>query len=258
MMALFFHFKIHTIYLDIGMLHLPIIYFQIIIKNWDYFYVNLETLHVTIAKLAFMFFNMLCYAISQLTVAHVYINTVLFFVTFAMIFFAKLHQIDNILRSKAALIRFAVVKSFMHHHTSTFRQVMIANRLISAMITMYMAMNFPSNLYLIMFFFVIPKSLGEEKNLGVYFFCLMLICIQLFGYLVIHVISALYTNRLHNHSKLLIQINVRRRFNALSSILKMAFYIEKFHTKRRYGYTYLNFGLITLKTFIEVIMTLAF
>ena len=140
----------------------------------------------------------------------------------------------------------------MNHHTNTFRQVMIANKLLSASLTMYMVMNFPSNLYLVMFFFVIPDNRGKENHLGVYLFCLMLISVQFVGYLIIHVVSAMYTRKLHNHSKILIQINARRRFNSLGSVLKLTFYIEKFHTHKQYGYTYFNFGLITMKTFIEV------
>ena len=103
-----------------------------------------------------------------------------------------------------------------------------------------------------MFFVVIPENRGKEKNLGVYLFCLMLISVQFVGYLIIHVVSAMYTRKLHNHSKILIQINARRRFNSLGSVLKLTFYIEKFHTHKQYGYTYFNLGLITMKTFIEV------
>ena len=230
-----------------------IIYIDIVISNWQCFYTGLTTLYVTLAKLAFMLFNLICFATSQLTIAHIYVNLIILYVTFTLIFFAKLRQVDNILKKPSrTFIRFTQVSIFMRHHTNTLRQVMIADGLISASLTMYMVMNFPANLYLIMFFFGVHNSQEEERYLGVYLFCLMLISTQLFGYLIIHLVSAMYTRKLHNHSKILLQINARRQFNSLGSVLKLTFYIEKFHTKRQYGYTYFNLGLITMKTFIEV------
>ena len=246
------------VYLDLCVFYIFFTYFEIIISNWDYFYDYWTTLHITLAKLMFMFINAICFAASQLTICHIYVNLLTFYISFTLIFFAKLYQIDNILkRSGLSSIRYAQIRSFMQHHTNIFRQVMIANRLLSSSWTMYMVMNFPSNLYLIMFFIVIPDSRGKEKNLGVYLFCLMLISVQFIGYLIIHVVSAMYTQKLHNHSKILIQINARRRFNSLGSVLKLTFYIEKFHTHKQYGYTYFNFGLITMKAFIEVILYLS-
>lgn len=230
-----------------------IFYFKHIMREWDYYYIDMETLYLTILKLGFTFVNVLCYAFSQITIAHNYGNMALFYVTFTLIFFAKLHQVDNILkRPIKSAIRFTQIAKFMHHHTNTFRQVMIANKLISALATMFMALNFPTNLYLMMFIFVLPDNRNHEKNFAIYLFCSMIVMAQLAGYLVIHVTSTMYTKKLHKHSKFMIQINMRQKFNFLGRSLKIAFYIEKFHTKKRYGYTYLNLGLITMKTFIQV------
>src|SRR5699024_5466936 len=71
----------------------------------------------------------------------------------------------------------------------------------------------------------------------------------------IHLAAALYTNRIHACGGALIRISARiarRKGLPVRSQLHLAGYIEKFHTKKRYGITYMGYGLISFKSFFKV------
>lgn len=222
----------------------------ILVQHWRYYYSDIFGLPLTILKILFCLCNVFCYALSQLTIGHIYLVLTSTYIVLMYLFFVKLKQTDDILRRNLKKFNFNLVSSFMRHHTNTFRHIMIANELIGTMNTIYMVANFPCNLYLIMFLFVMKT---EQKTFLVTIFVTMIIAQQLYGYLIVHRLSAIVTQRIHGHRKTLIHIYAHNHNRQPAKrLLRMSNYIEKFHTKKRYGYTYYNCGLITMETFIEV------
>lgn len=71
-----------------------------------------------------------------------------------------------------------------------------------------------------------------------------------------HLACAVFTRRLHRPAKRLIQISQRYRSNSFRLHLRLNGYIEKFHTKKCYGFSYGGIGLITLLSFAKVKTTL--
>src|SRR5699024_3378222 len=69
-----------------------------------------------------------------------------------------------------------------------------------------------------------------------------------------HLVAALYTNRIHKCCARLCQISAREKGlqRMLGPQLKLANYIQKFHANKRYGITYMGYGLVTFRSFFKV------
>ena len=70
-------------------------------------------------------------------------------------------------------------------------------------------------------------------------------------------LCALYIRRIHRSAPRLIYFDVRFRLRSPQAQLKLAHYVQRFHTKNQYGISYGPFGLVSLSGFVTVCDSLA-
>ena len=197
-----------------------------------------------------MEFNCFMFNMSLFVDGHLYIILLVIFALCAAVFFIKLQLIDCILRYDSNnRINFSNIKRFMQNHSMVVVDILEMNKLISRVLFAYIIGNLPLNIFLV--------TSNQYSNIGrgnklLVVFCALMIFQQMIGLIFLHLICALYTKKIHLHSKRLIGMNVKSKYPSLLAKLRVSLFIEKFHTENCYGITYFNFGLITISTFAKV------
>lgn len=239
----------NPIFLDVFFIYSQYLLWKLITDNWNYFY-QPSNLLLSAWKILFAEFNLLTFDIALGLDAHCYINMMMVFVAYTIVFFVKLNQANYVLDLALKRWRLGYVAYFMHHHTNTFRDVLEFNSRYNKQLLVYALATLPMNVFLISN--TIRNSNMGQTNSILSILSLLVVLQQLIVILILHLICALYTKKIHQHKRNLIKVDVRIRPKSIRMQLKIAAYIEKFHTKRQYGMTYFSCNLITMKTFIKV------
>ena len=138
-------------------------------------------------------------------------------------------------------------RKFTHYHTKTLLTIFDFNRFIGETVFAFMLTQFPVNTYLLM---AVTLRLYGPATTVVFgnFVAMQYVAIVFF-----HLLSAMYTNKIHQCRKALFAADVRfpAKLNLRAHALLMI-YIEKFNTKKKYGLTYGCFGLISFASFAKV------
>ena len=222
--------------------------FKILRKNWKYF--SDANLFYAAVKILFTECNCIFFIVSLFMDAHLYIILLTTFISFTTIFFIKLKQIDSLLQYRTGKrINIIRIKRFLYHHSNVVVDILGMNTFFSRVLFAYIISIMPMNIFLV--------TSSQYTNMGrgnklLVPFCAIIVSQQMIGLLLLHFTCAFYTKKIHQHSKRLIQMNIRIRHQSLQTKVKISFFIEKFHTVKCYGITYGNFALITMLTFIKV------
>ena len=131
-------------------------------------------------------------------------------------------------------------------YIKTLIYIMKANKYISKIFLAFLIVNLPINCYL---YFLLMSA-----NTVIVMIAIILVLIeQVFVILVIHWILASFNTQFDknilNLTKQFFQNNFPLKF---SFNLKMSLFIQTFHTKKKYGFTYGKFGIISMLAFTKV------
>ncbi|KAH9526224.1 uncharacterized protein LOC142597773 [Dermatophagoides farinae] len=206
---------------------------------------------VKLLRMLLFFVN--CWKISALAyfMFNVLIIVNILLVLFTYITFIKFSQIKSMLADWCKRYRYQhsrILWRFMIEHSRVFIIVCQMNRIYLPILVATILVSMPSSIYLIGTLFIKSQDRPFLQKL-IIFFMILQQWIGLFG---CHVICAFYTKKIHQSGPPdLLRANPRIKFHSLPLQLKVNHYIEKFHTKNRYGLTYAKFGLIDMRTFIK-------
>lgn len=183
--------------------------------------------------------------------------------TFSSIFFIRLSQIDQLLKSGhhsssrsssgGRAPSEARLRAFFTYHTETFRHILYANCYFGPLLFIYLVLLVPVNsAYLVL------TAVGTFNFLGTFFYANSIL-FQFLAIILFHLIAASYTSRIHRGVKQLPGIMARAASGQLSLDVKLkcAHYIFKFQGKK-YGISYseprYGFGLISMASFTKFVL----
>ena len=158
-------------------------------------------------------------------------------------------------------IRF--VRQFLCYNYHLFRFVDDVLRSYSHFFLIFLIYNWPLNLYLIGT--LMRLHITGQQNLYLESLIISVFLQECFGIFFIHYICTKYSKRIHYSIGLrqlmglttaTTMIQTTKIPSSFSSSLSMQWklmdYIEKFHTKKRYGFSYGKYGAIDISSFIRV------
>lgn len=172
-------------------------------------------------------------------------------VMMTIIFLIKFTQLDSLLSEHRLSISASDLHHFMHFHTQTLLVLVEYNRLFGHLLFSLIVFNCPQNTYLLM-----AVLLGQFGAFPV-FILLNYVLAQYVFIVLFHFLAGIYCKRIHKCRTQLYQLNATNEHNSLLSFrvkLGLAFYAEKFNTKRRYGISYGPFGLMSLASFVRFML----
>ncbi|KAI2796340.1 hypothetical protein BLOT_015894 [Blomia tropicalis] len=184
------------------------------------------------------------------------------FVSFTIYVFIRFQQVELLISQKVRnKLSFNLkLSTFMSRHTDITKHVLNFNKYYGILLFAFIVAMLPINSYI-----MIGITFGYFTQMTAIFFS----AFSTFQYMAIvgfHILAALYTNRIHQCVKRLIQIEIGRcclhwkRYLRVSSKLpiemhlKVSHYIEKFNVTKRYGITYGSFGLMSFTSFTKFIL----
>lgn len=137
---------------------------------------------------------------------------------------------------------------FMSGHNFTFQQVASFNHVCRWVLLSIMVVNIPSNAYLI-----INLTTGINTAGHLLLQQVILIANQYSLIVFIHLLAVRHSTAIHGFAINMLGRLPRLRWRSVVARLRLAHYIERFHTKpaRCYGMTYGRFGLINMATFVK-------
>lgn len=218
-----------------------------------------QTLFFSIKGILCLIFSLisgLTYNISILIFANITINVANYLAIFTFAIFHVLSGLNQLLTKNNMKIWY--MRKFMSIHTEELTTILKVNRINSIIFLAFIVLNVPINLYTVVGFMLNiynKVSLIFLTNIVIYQYN------AIFGF---HLFASIYTERIHRCSRRLTHLYVNdwphsqykgtKMIDSYVTInrLKLSNYIEKFHTEKRYGFTYGPFGLITYKTFAKV------
>lgn len=173
--------------------------------------------------------------------------------TITIILFMQLGQLNQFLSTRSIRLRARSSIQRMRIFRSKFlivlRDLFHCNQVFGRALLVYILINCPINAYVSMTLLTGKHITFWQMVLLFPFLLQQFTCI--FG---MHFVAAKYADRVHQPCKRVIHIylhNLRCRYPTRFR-LKLSHYIEAFHTKQRYGLTYGNYGLVTLKALLKV------
>lgn len=165
------------------------------------------------------------------------------------IFFLKFTQVNRLLHSSGLNNRFTLValNRFTRHHTRTLSLLFEFNRFFGSSLLVFIILNFPQNTYLLM-----AITMGQFDTFAALIFLNYVLCQYVF-IVWFHLLAAMYSERIHRCRKRLFYLSSNKRLHHLTlrGRLRLALYILKFSTCKRYGITYGPYGLMSFKSFAK-------
>ena len=202
-----------------------------------------------LANLTFALFNAYLsnYAFIRFAIINITLSVIIF--TFSLVIFTRLKQADQLLKTRSNFKESHFCK-FATFHSQTLVLVTAGNGYFGSLLMTFFLIYMPNNAYMsvqliggkypLISGFIIGNAHAFEY-------------VAAFGF---HALCSVYSSRLHRCSKLLLHlqtVNGAARLRSLPVRLKLAHYIEKFHTASRYGITYGSFcGLISYDSLCKV------
>lgn len=168
------------------------------------------------------------------------------FTVIALYIWINLYQCEQLLSGMSGLRKRTRIASFISKHNRLFVLLCAFDKNFGRPFTYSLGIQAMSSLFASNMLFAKQMVPVEQGVISLIIFHAFLIII------VAHFLFASFTKRLHRCARLLMQINLNSRSESIESKWKLASYIEKFHTKKRYGFTYAGLGLITMFSFAKV------
>ncbi|XP_075675608.1 uncharacterized protein LOC142644879 [Dermatophagoides pteronyssinus] len=186
------------------------------------------------------------------------------FITITMILFTKFQQIktkwlDRKKHVKSIKINRKIIWNIRNRIIKMLILIESIDHTYGILMFLFILFNFPMNAYLTMITIITKTKPFTEQllhqtitiNQWSYIFVFHYIAIR-FGYY-LHLPSKYFINRYYlkctkpstNRTTMMMIMNIRDR-------LQFSDWLEKFHTKKRYGLTYGRTNLITMSTFVQV------
>ena len=193
-------------------------------------------------------FNYLLFQIHVYIFAHCFIMIGLLLLIYVLVLIVKLNQLNEYIDSKA----FPLPKllCFMKLHTQAVLEIIVINGKFSTILFLYLLSSVPSNLVNVGSLILVNV---QNRQLLPFFGQLAQ---QFLHIILFHLICSSLTTKIHQNSKRLIHFKTNYKFKSFHSEWKLMLYIEKFHTKKRYGLSYHNLGLISMHSFLKVSLLL--
>lgn len=207
-------------------------------------------------------FSALLYDLMVITYGYVHTIFSSVLITTTKAVFINFEQVNGLLRTTDSVITEQKVALFVRKHAQTLMVVFGLNRFIGHLVLAFILFHLPQNTYFLMAIFFEHHQPITVIVLG------NLVALQLFIIIFFHVLCTAYSARIHRPVKTVahwaaqvqLESSVRfseRRKNEKSEIvslpfrarLKIAFFIGKFNTARRYGIHYGSCGLISFASF---------
>lgn len=200
---------------------------------------------------AFHMFNLTLLLGGMIGFAHIFILVASLATVQLAFLYIRAMQNCQLIKDTVKRFNWGNIQRFIRNDVRTFEMVFIMNQTFGKIFLAFILVNCPINAYLVMVI-----MLGKASGF-VAFVIITFGIQQVVGIFLIHLGVAYFTKQIHHSGKLLIHLIVENQHKVgdfrTKFILGRA--IHRIHTKRRYGITYGGFGLITLKTFVQVRIT---
>ena len=188
--------------------------------------------------------NYLIFMIHVYIFAHAFIMIAMLLLLYATVLFVQFNQLNMFIFTETFNVN--MLNKFLTQHTMAFLDGMLINKKFSSILFLYLLFNVPSNLL------IVGALLFVKMGVKILLPIAGQIIQQLAHMIIFHLTCATFTKKIHKHSMRLLQISARYKIKSFSCKWKLAFHIEKFHTKNKYGLSYHKYGLITLNSFLKV------
>lgn len=196
-------------------------------------------------KLAFSMFNC-CLAFGTFfLITVIYRDAIFNMVIFTMQVFRRFKRFESIYLNGGGKMTTRQANRFMSKHNETFQSVLSLNSIYRWMMLVALAISYPINAFLI-----IDTFIKSNKALAI-FINLMFLMSQFQFIVFIHLLAVMYSARIHGFTKRMLSLNCRLTWHNLVDCLRLAHYIEKFHTSKRFGLQYGCVGLVSVTAFAK-------
>lgn len=217
-----------------------------IVNRWNWLFIKLNPFQVgclIVLSGCASLHSLLVYVVSM----HLFTVLNVTFLVIAQYILVSLQQWQKILERLLEQPCSRCLNEFMINHTRLFTLLTHFDRIYGSIFVKLFLVQLISNLVAV-FRLYTSKDSSFNHNLT----NISMILFQFINVFVLHFVCALFTKRLHQCSKLLIQIHNRKLRISLSNRLRLMGYIEKYHTHKRYGFTYVGGRLVTMYSFFKV------
>ncbi|XP_075675611.1 uncharacterized protein LOC142644880 [Dermatophagoides pteronyssinus] len=251
-----------------------------------------ENLQIFIIQLVIAEFNCLFTLFIWFCMAHILILATVVLFIFASVIFIKLDQCNQLIKSimyrmimilkngnnrlhqQQLFINYRLDR-FMLEHTDTLTLVENTDQQYSNLLTIFLLSTTPLNIVL-MGSFIIQLQQPQQKTLLEQLLSLSMTFQQWIGVFGAHLLFACFSTKIHKCSKSLLSLATNHYYSTTTTTtdiqqnhqhqfcwpirrqLRLANYIEKFHTKNHYGLTYSKITLISFKSFAKVCLNVFF
>lgn len=217
-----------------------------IYTNRDYFFINLKG----IVALIWIEVNALAMYITSISVIEITNLLGLISLLGGKIMILKLSEVHYILQ-KSLLGPGQLLATRLFHfrreHTSAALLIVQIDDVEGTLFLYYLCAMVPMSVSLTLATFFVRAASFEER---LYSFIILMTIESCF--VCMHLMVAMFPEKIHNPIKLLFPLLSSGRFRAHSrDYLCLSHYLEVFHTKSPYGITYGHLGLITMFSFVK-------
>lgn len=166
-------------------------------------------------------------------------------IAISMLVFTRFRQINKQFLSFASFLHFKFCQ-FSKIHTNTVKDVWRIDKVYGRVMFFLIINLTPVCAYISMTVFMGKISFSLLPFSSALFLGMFIV---IFG---LHFLTSQYSVAIHSHSKPLRHLNVNTKYRSPRDAIKVNHYIAKFSSKKRYGITYLNMGLISYSSFAKV------
>ncbi|KAH9426275.1 hypothetical protein DERP_010842 [Dermatophagoides pteronyssinus] len=279
------------IVLNIMIIILHFIYLKILFigNNNDDQPIFWENLQIFIIQLVIAELNCLFTLFIWFCMAHILILATVVLFIFASVIFIKLDQCNQLIKSimyrmimilknsnnsnnklqqQQLFINYRLDR-FMFEHTDTLTLVEKTDQQYSNLLTIFLLSTTPLNIILMGSFIIQLQQQQQQKTLLEQLLSLSMTFQQWIGVFGAHLLFACFSTKIHKCSKSLLSLATNHYYSTTTTTdiqqnhhqhqfcwpirrqLRLANYIEKFHTKNHYGLTYSKITLISFKSFAK-------
>lgn len=200
-----------------------------------------------VCELLFMQFNLCFFDFCLLSMATVNMVAGSYSCYFTISSFTRMKQINErfLYNIQGAHVCF-YLRKFMQLHTETLLVIFSFSHIFGNLLTAYIVINFPVNSFLCRLIVS-----GRISNVATLFYVILIVG-QSFYIIVFHLMSAKFTDRIHNVTPKLMQLMLSSQLNSISHRIKLLNYISKFHCTNQYSIKYHQFGKVTMMSCLKV------